>query len=81
MSQTKTIAIIGGGITGLSAAYHAQISFPGAKIILLESADRLGGVLQTDHVDGYTIERSADIFVTDPPHALDDASNLVAKAN
>ena len=76
MSQTKTIAIIGGGITGLSAAYHAQISFPGAKIILLESADRLGGVLQTDHVDGYTIERSADMFVTDPPHALDVCQQL-----
>ena len=70
MSQAKTIAIIGGGITGLSAAYHAQISFPDAKIILLESADRLGGVLQSDHIDGYTIERSADMFVTDPPHAF-----------
>ena len=76
MSQTKTIAIIGGGITGLSAAYHAQVSFPGANIVLLESADRLGGVLQTDQVDGYTIERSADMFVTDPPHAFDVCQRL-----
>ena len=76
MSQTKTIAIIGGGVTGLSAAYHAQVSFPGANIVLLESADRLGGVLQTDHVDGYTIERSADMFVTDPPDAFDVCQRL-----
>ena len=76
MSQAKTIAIIGGGITGLSAAYHAQISFPETRIVLFESADRLGGVLQTDHADGYRIERSADMFVTDPPHAFEVCQQL-----
>ena len=80
MSQANTLAIIGGGITGLSAAYHAQISFPGARIALLESADRLGGVLQTDHVDGYTIERSADMFVTDPPDAFEVCQRLGREA-
>jgi len=76
MNQAKTIAIIGGGVTGLSAAYHAQVSFPDTKIVLLESADRLGGVLQTDRVDGYTIERSADMFVTDPAHAFEVCQQL-----
>ncbi len=76
MKQAKTIAIIGGGVSGLSAAYYAQLSFPGSRIVLLESALRLGGVLQTDHVDGFTIERSADMFVTDPPHAFDVCQRL-----
>ena len=44
----KTIVVIGGGITGLTAAYRAQAAMPGARIILLESSERLGGVLQTE---------------------------------
>ena len=35
------VAIIGGGLTGLSAAYHLLESRPGAKVVVLE-ADRLG---------------------------------------
>jgi len=68
-SPQKTIAIVGGGITGLAAAYRAQTSMPGSKIVLLESSGRLGGVLQTDSVDGYLIEQSADMFTSDPPAA------------
>lgn len=71
MSQTKrTISIIGGGITGLAAAYRAQTLLPDFNIILIESSDRLGGVLQSEQVDGYVIEKSADMFTTDPPDAL-----------
>lgn len=35
------VAIVGGGLTGLSAAYHLLQSRPGARIVVLE-ADRLG---------------------------------------
>lgn len=70
MNQQKTIAIIGGGISGLAAAYRAQSVLPEAKITLFESSDRIGGVLKTEHVDGYNIECSADMFVSDPPFAM-----------
>jgi len=39
--------------------------------MLFETSDRLGGVLQTERRDGYLIERSADMFTTREPWALD----------
>jgi oxygen-dependent protoporphyrinogen oxidase len=67
----KTIAIVGGGITGMAAAHAAQTLLPDFKILLIESSERLGGVLQTENVDGYLIEKSADMFTTDPPFAME----------
>ncbi len=69
-SETK-IGIIGGGIAGLAAAWQFSQLRPDAKIALFESSSRLGGVLQTEHVDGYVIETSADMFTTEPSTALD----------
>lgn len=67
----NTIAIIGGGVTGLAAAFRAQTNFPHARILLFESSKRLGGVLHTETDGGYVIEHSADMFTTDPPSALE----------
>jgi glycine/D-amino acid oxidase-like deaminating enzyme len=36
------VAVVGGGLTGLSAAYHLAAARPGARVVLLE-ADALGG--------------------------------------
>lgn len=77
MSQPqKTIAIVGGGITGLAAAYRAQSSMPQARIVLIESSKRLGGVLHSESVDGYVIEHSADMFTTDPGVAMELCQQL-----
>ena len=54
----KRIAIIGGGITGLSAAFTLQkLRQDGAEVeyVLFESSGRLGGVLATEQVDGCQI--------------------------
>ncbi|MDF3026457.1 MAG: FAD-dependent pyridine nucleotide-disulfide oxidoreductase [Fluviicola sp.] len=45
-SQNK-VAIIGGGIAGVSGAYFISESDPGAKIILFEKEAKLGGNAQT----------------------------------
>ena len=76
MEQPKTIAIIGGGITGLAAAFRAERLFPDAEIELFEASDSVGGVLQTEHFDPFVIEQSADMFVTDPPFAWDLVEQL-----
>src|ERR1700691_5717524 len=64
----KRIAIIGGGISGLSAAYtleEKRQSGTPVQYSLFESSPRLGGVLLTDRVDGCLIEAGADSFLTE----------------
>ena len=76
MSQTKSIGIVGGGIAGLVAAWQLRKRLPAARIVIMESGDRLGGFLQTEHIDGYLIDTSADMFTTEPPTALEFCRQL-----
>ncbi|KAK9455634.1 hypothetical protein V1511DRAFT_521317 [Dipodascopsis uninucleata] len=47
-SQTiKNVAILGGGITGLSTAYYLSRMLPTAKITLYEASNRVGGYIQS----------------------------------
>ena len=45
------IAVLGGGITGLSSAYYLSQHLPAANITLYESTDRLGGWLRSKHIN------------------------------
>ncbi len=70
----KRIAIVGGGISGLSAAYtleEKRQSGTPVEYVLFESSPRLGGVLVTDHVDGCIIEAGPDSFLTEKPWAAE----------
>jgi oxygen-dependent protoporphyrinogen oxidase len=70
----KRIAIIGGGISGLSAAYtieQKRQSGTPVEYVLFESSPRLGGVLVTDRVDGCLVEAGPDSFLTEKPWATD----------
>jgi oxygen-dependent protoporphyrinogen oxidase len=71
----KRIAIIGGGIAGLSAAFYLEKARrAGADLQwrLFEKSDRLGGVIQTERRDGFVIEAGPDSFLSIKP----DASRL-----
>ncbi|WP_442482013.1 protoporphyrinogen oxidase [Aeoliella sp. SH292] len=63
------IAIVGGGISGLAAAHRLTELLPDWPIKLFEASSRLGGVLHTEHAEGYLIEHSADNFLTRLPWA------------
>jgi protoporphyrinogen/coproporphyrinogen III oxidase len=68
------IAIVGGGISGLAAAYAIeQRRRAGADVeyVLYESSLRLGGVLRTEHIDGCIVEAGPDSFLTEKPWAAD----------
>jgi protoporphyrinogen/coproporphyrinogen III oxidase len=65
------IAVIGGGITGLAAAYKLADRAPSVDLVLLEANNRLGGVLETTRRGGFLIEAAADNFLTTPPAAVD----------
>jgi oxygen-dependent protoporphyrinogen oxidase len=69
--RPRRIAVIGGGISGLAAAHRIGELDPTASITLFEASDRLGGALQTEQHDGWLIERSADMFTTREPWAID----------
>jgi protoporphyrinogen/coproporphyrinogen III oxidase len=67
------ITIVGGGITGLSAAYYAckktqQQGIP-CKVTLLEAEGRWGGKINTDRVDDFVIEGGPDTFLATKPYA------------
>jgi len=63
------IAIIGGGISGLSTAYY--LAKAGIPSTLIEARPRLGGVIQSEHVEGCVIEAGPDSFLSMKPAAMD----------
>lgn len=66
------IAIIGGGIAGLAAAYELEKARnAGAPLTytLFEARERLGGSLSSEIVNGAVIERGPDSFLTEKPAA------------
>ena len=68
------IAIIGGGISGLSAAFELEEhrrSGAAVDYTLYESSPRLGGVLRTEQIDGCLVEAGPDSFITEKPWAAD----------
>jgi protoporphyrinogen/coproporphyrinogen III oxidase len=59
------IAVIGGGITGLTAAFRLrQKGFP---VVLYETAPRLGGVIQSSQQDGYLAEFGPNTILETSP--------------
>jgi oxygen-dependent protoporphyrinogen oxidase len=63
------IAIVGGGISGLAAAY--ELATRHVPFALFEASARLGGLIRTDHVAGFTIEAGADSMLAQKRAALD----------
>jgi oxygen-dependent protoporphyrinogen oxidase len=67
----KTV-VIGGGISGLAAAYALQkTEGSDANYLLLEASDHLGGKIVTYSGDGFLIEGGPDSFLTQKRAALD----------
>ncbi|MGA8762842.1 MAG: protoporphyrinogen oxidase [Candidatus Sulfotelmatobacter sp.] len=69
----KRIAIVGGGISGLAAAFaleeHRRSA--SAEYTLYESSPRFGGVLRTERIEGCIVEAGPDSFLTEKPWAAD----------
>jgi oxygen-dependent protoporphyrinogen oxidase len=65
------VAVIGGGIAGLSALHKLQSAkeSPGIplELILFERQNRLGGKILTERVDGFVVEGGPDTFVSTKP--------------
>jgi len=75
----KRIAIIGGGIAGVAAAYEFALQQQaGAPIdfVLFEASSRLGGIVETVRRDGFVIECGPDSWVTEKSWARELAIEL-----
>lgn len=73
------MAVVGGGISGLAAAYTLAAARTKGRPLeeyIFDGASRLGGVILTDRVDGCVIEAGPDSFLTEKPQALELAKEL-----
>lgn len=70
MNNTKPesdFIIVGAGLTGLAAA--SSLSRRGNSVTVLESAERPGGRVRTDSVDGFLLDRGFQVFLNSYPEA------------
>jgi oxygen-dependent protoporphyrinogen oxidase len=74
MSEVVDVAVVGGGIAGLSAAY--EVSRQGRSVRVLESTGRTGGVILTEQFDGWTVDAGPDSLLTQKPAAVGLAREL-----
>ncbi|HAO9043664.1 TPA: protoporphyrinogen oxidase, partial [Listeria monocytogenes] len=63
----KHIVIIGGGLSGLAAAYELQKTHPNYTWELVEKDKKLGGKFETVKRDGFLIEKGPDSFLARKP--------------
>ncbi|MGH9666799.1 MAG: protoporphyrinogen oxidase [Bryobacteraceae bacterium] len=72
--MVKAPIIVGGGISGLSAAYYLKQA--GVTAVLLERDSRVGGVIRTRTMDGCVIEGGPDSFLAAKPAAVELIAEL-----
>lgn len=67
--MSSSVAILGGGISGLSAAYYLSKASPKTKILLIEGSKRVGGWIRSQRVPpGY--HSSPPTLPSDPNNVL-----------
>ena len=66
--KTLDVAIVGAGISGLSAAFELQRR--GAAVLVLDAAPRAGGVVATERFDGWVIDGGPDALLVQKPGAV-----------
>lgn len=67
MSAERHIIIVGAGIAGLCAARTLVVR--GVRVEILEASDRIGGRVASDAIDGFTVDRGFQIFLSAYPEA------------
>lgn len=68
------VVVVGGGISGLSAAYRLKQA--GAEVTLVEGDTRAGGKVRSERVDGYLVEHGPNGFLDSRKPVLDLVRDL-----
>jgi oxygen-dependent protoporphyrinogen oxidase len=74
IGSLRSVAVIGGGISGLTAAY--ELMRAGIACTIIDPALQLGGVIRTEHADGCLVEAGPDSFLAQKPWALELITEL-----
>jgi protoporphyrinogen/coproporphyrinogen III oxidase len=64
-ANSKNVAVLGAGATGLAAAH--RLAQRGHRVRIFEATDRVGGAVQTESVDGWLIERGPNSMLAGEP--------------
>lgn len=67
MFMNTNVIIIGGGLSGLTAARQLQAN--NIDFLILEASDRIGGRIKTDVIDDYRLDHGFQVFLTAYPEA------------
>ena len=73
------IAIIGGGISGLSLAHFLLEKDPALELMVFESGQRPGGKIWTENTDGFLCEGGVNGFLDNRPRTLELAAKVSAE--
>jgi len=69
LDRGPRVVVVGGGISGLSAAFEVRKQHPEADVVVLEREERAGGTATSDAVDGFLVDRGPNGFLTNVPDA------------
>ena len=74
------VIVVGGGISGLTAAYRllhpADAATAVPRVVLIDSAERLGGKIHSTPFEGRPVDEGADAFLLRVPWAIDLCDEL-----
>jgi oxygen-dependent protoporphyrinogen oxidase len=72
MTSPRHVVVVGGGISGLAAAWFLRRDGPpGLRVTVLEAADRIGGKLRVSDVAGVPVDEGAESLLLRRPEAVD----------
>ena len=69
-NAVRRVAIVGAGITGLSAALRLILKHDDVHVNIYEASSRAGGIIHTERRDGFLIEHGPDSFITNKPGGM-----------
>lgn len=64
------VVVVGGGVSGLAAAYRVRRDQPGAEVLVLEGSSRIGGNLHSVEVGGVTVDVGAEAMLNRRPEGV-----------
>ncbi|MGN6608265.1 MAG: protoporphyrinogen oxidase [Jatrophihabitans sp.] len=65
------VVVVGGGISGLTAAWTVADRLPDAEVLLLEASDEVGGKLRVREVGGVRVDVGAEALLVKRPEGVD----------